>query len=758
MIGGRGGERSATARLGAVLGVFLLAVVACGTSSSTAVAQLPTRDAETVGQVQLVNRAAHPRRDIVTTVVPFAEGAYTGQPLAVDGKHAHAAPFGARWPDGTWRYVRLTFPHAIGAQERLLVDVTDGQGTVPPFRLADSIVGGGQLVFGLVAGGNASSPAAAFWGWECIEANPLAKTFRARLRLPTTPVWGELTIEFRHDLDHVRWWLTVGAADMTRSEQSYNLPPLWFVVRGPEVAMWHAPYKQIEKRVLDPWTAIELDAGGKWGDGQGIANTGTFLFDPGPGGDLETLDAERTGEPLHAVSSSWAQTGAYGAWGYVRGPPPGSALNSTAAVQRFLSDYGRHTKRDPFGWCAHGCAPDPNGTGSQTDFSATPMQMEALGFPTRLHSVGLSVLQNAARPTHLRTADGSPYLFTDHPEVLLWHSVVDHRITGNKLGKSRTLNWSDCRSTAFGKWGGLGWEHWSVQYLTHYAMLTGDRWALEECQHHAELLLGTMHTNSASPVLNSMGASRAVGRMMHSGTMLYLVTGRQDLLTRMMARVGVVEKQWRGRNTSPCRPAVVRGPDPRNLGGLMPFAFGSWQDALGVLGLDAYANVSGDTRADTLAQLWAQNTVNFSMLDDPNSNRWLFTKNEEWKGGAWHGWQEFTGVGGAEAADANASRGDALQEGEFPFVPALTLEEMESLLVDPLLVPPRVAVIADPAPNFVEIYNPYGLWMLGATIVARRHALARGDQATVDKCDQVLAQVLGGRPSWATWEWSALAR
>jgi len=55
---------------------------------------------------------------------------------------------------------------------------------------------------------------------------------------------------------------------------------------------------------------------------------------------------------------------------------------------------------------------------------------------------------------------------------------------------------------------------------------------------------------------------------------------------------------------------------------------------------------------------------------------------------------------------------------------------------------PISAVIADPAPNFVEFFDGYGLWMMGAAIVARRHALARGDTATVDKVDQVLAQVI----------------
>ena len=411
------------------------------------------------------------------------------------------------------------------------------------------------------------------------------------------------------------------------------------------------------------------------------------------------------------MAKNWSQTGAFGCWGAVNGPPNGQALNPTASFNRARADYGQHTKGDPFGWAVHGCAPDPNGTGDQADFSATPMQMEALGYPLRLFSVGLSVLQNAARPTHLRNADGTAFKYTSKPEVLLWHSVNDHRITGDKLGKSATLNWSDCRSTRQGKWGGLGWEHWSAQYLTHYAMLTGDRWALAECDHHAELLLGTMHINSASVVLNNMGASRAVGRMLQAGSMLYLVTGRMGLLSRMQARIGVVEKQWRGRNTSPHRPGVVRNPDGRNLGGKYRFSLG-WQQALGSGGLDAYAAVSGDQRADVLADLWSKNVVDHAIHF--RVSRFIATKNEEWKGGAWNGWELYTGQEPSSRSPTD--------------------------------------------PNLVERYDPYLLWMMPAVVVARRHAEATGDDATVKKCDQVEAQVMGRNTSWRTWEWGTLER
>ena len=176
-------------------------------------------------------------------MLPFAQGDYTGQPLSVEGEYAHAEPFGARWPDGTWRYVRLTFPASAQAQERKLVEVRDAPVAAPGFGLSSAIRNTTGILFGVIVGDKAESPGAEFGGWRCIEANPLTKVFQSTVRVPGTPVWAELMLEFRSGFDHARWWLTVGAADMTRSEQSYRLPEIWFVARGPAVKMWHAPFK-----------------------------------------------------------------------------------------------------------------------------------------------------------------------------------------------------------------------------------------------------------------------------------------------------------------------------------------------------------------------------------------------------------------------------------------------------------------------------------------------------------------------------------
>lgn len=695
--------------------------------------QVPTEDPVTLQQVRVENHTDFARRDVITTTLPFAPDTYRGEPLSIDGGYAHVTQLGPPWPDGSWRTASVQFQTTLGSRESKLVDVTSGGRPAPGFVFSKSW-GKRASHFGI------HTPKNGHWfgpKWRIEEWTPLLLRLSARGRIPNTPFGAEIELEFRSGMDHARFWLDVGPADMTRPEQSYQLPPLWFSVKGPLVFPWDSQVK-VTKQIGSAATTqyVRLDNGGKWGDGQAIAVQGSLQFAPDPGGDFDTLKAERKLPPF-VVSTNWPQSGAHGCWGVVRGPPTNRAQQNARASK----DYQAHTNAPP-SWAVHGCAPDPNGTGDQGDFGSTPLLAEALGYPARLHSVRLSCLQESWRPTHLRNADGSLFRFTTRPEVLLWHSVNDHRITGNKLGKSRTLNWSDCRpSVRFGKWGGHGWEHWTTYHLAAYALMTSDTWAIRECEHKVELLLGTMQINSRSPVLNNPGASRAVGRMLQTGVMLWQVTGRLDLYQRIFARIGVVDAKWRGKTTSPVRPAVVRGKDFRNLGGQLPFWM-PWQQAIGARGLDAVWQQTGDTRARDLAKVWARNVFDYGIFKV--GNRYRAAKAVEWRnGGAWPGWTTYTTTGDALPPQLGL-------DGE----PPMTLDELADLIENPPDAPP-LPPNADPSPIMVEFYDPYILWMMPAVRIVRRHAIADGDTAAVQKADAIEAQVRRSK-SWKTERWLAI--
>lgn len=538
------------------------------------------------------NIADSARRDVVTMVLPFARGAYRGEPLVLlDGPHAgqelQSRPLGAPWPDGSVRFALAHSPVRLIARQHAQCAVGIGGGVRPRFMWTDAVLQGSRAFSVALRVGETVQP---FSEWAVVDSGHLAITYRSRLRVPGTPIWAEFVLRMLSGCDHARFWFHYGDSDPGDPDVVHDVAGMALAFRGALPVVRHASDVELWRASGGGVVAIQLQDARRWADGQSQAGTGALLF----GSRLDSTLAAELQWPVFACGYSWPDSGAFGPWGYVPPPPPAEDLDTAAA--RAVADYRAHAPGAPWSEPVLGLGRRPGNTGDQRDFTGMPLTAEAFGYAIeRLHAVQRSVLRDAARPTHLRASDASPVRFGDNPDVLLWTGRPDPRISRDMLGKSRgpTLAETD-------GWAGRDRQHWTVNYLATYALLTGDPWALAECDHLAELWLGEMRVASGSAVLDGTGPARATGRTLKAGTLLYLVTGRPDLAARIAGRVDVVERDWAGRDAAPVRPIYAGDPDPRKLGGAFPY-WTPWEEGFAVMGLDAVARVFGNARAAALA-------------------------------------------------------------------------------------------------------------------------------------------------------------
>lgn len=568
----------------------------------TAVAAQPdSAKPEAFAGVRLINTSDSARRDVITTVVSFAGGTYDGGPLVLlDGPFAGTQlqhrRFGGSWPDGSVRYAIVHLPARLGPKESVVRSLGKGRGAAPAFSLGKAIVKQGPR-FGIAL--RVGRKDVTLGPWQVIESGHLMFAIESRRRVPDTPVWVRCVIEYPTEADHARFWLHYGDSDPGDPKCNHDLPAIHLFVWGAEVELRHNGAKNLGKATSAPdYTVIKLEHGSRWRDGESQAIHGVLTYPKTE--DTATRAAVRH-SPIFRVATNWPQTKALGPWSVLPGIPPDQSDADLEARAR--DAYDRHKDGDPWEAPRFGMAPRPANAGDQEDFSAMKLLQAANGYPGRLIAVQRSVLAEACRPTHFRNADATPVAIGANPRIWLWEGIPDPRFSPELLGKPK----NEPRGKGHGTWRGRDRQHWSCLNLTHYALLTGDRFALDECAHLAELWLGEMRTtatvnpaaSTGNPTLDGMGNSRDVGRTLHSGTMLWLVTGRPDLERRIRERVQVVAEQWPGRDTSPVRPLYVGKPDPRVLEGKWP-AIRGWMEAIGIRGLDAVAQVFDDATARRL--------------------------------------------------------------------------------------------------------------------------------------------------------------
>jgi hypothetical protein len=182
-------------------------------------------------------------------------------------------------------------------------------------------------------------------------------------------------------------------------------------VGGMELSLRHGAMFGMNTNVTSNGSVTALLTGTHLGDGQGIRRSGVLLprLEEPAGVAAETLRAAALCPVLAATP--WRDSGAYGPFGLVPGPP--SWLAGDAMRQAFGTRHTRFvdsstTPRGPFANLPFGLARTPGQTGGQADFGVLKLApVAATGLPSFLFEVEPSVLQEACRPVHFFEADAT---------------------------------------------------------------------------------------------------------------------------------------------------------------------------------------------------------------------------------------------------------------------------------------------------------------------------------------------------------------
>ena len=157
-----------------------------------------------------------------------------------------------------------------------------------------------------------------------------------------------------------------------------------------------------------------------------------------------------------------------------------------------------------------------------------------LADPSRVQTIIRSIHQEACRPTHFREVDVHRVTVANHPGLL----TLDGRPKWegrDMLGKPNKYLTKGMPSPSGSRWRGHDTEHLSINYLAAIALLTGNLFAREECQHHAMLYL-TGFTYNSGTWNDSIGPARKVGRSSLAAIWIWLVTDREDVMQRVVDR------------------------------------------------------------------------------------------------------------------------------------------------------------------------------------------------------------------------------
>lgn len=586
------------------------------------------------------NLAPFARKEGVAVVVPFAAGVAGDVPsLCVDDRATVWEPFGARWPDGSWRQALCLFTTEIGAlqEQRLPLLAGDGRGIGADAPIAMPAM---QLEFVARQGERVSrgEPLRV----RDLESNALRRVELRRGRLGKTGLVIEAIVTAWRNQPHAACDVAVFYSDPEQPAMQCNLDELAIECRGMALVLRHPGRLGIAQSTTDYGSRAVLLRKSSIGDAQGLRRTGTVvppLSGDGKLGD-QTLRAAAIAPLLGATS--WRDTGAFGPFGLVPDPPPwlaGPRLRQHFAARHRAFVQLDQPGGDPFGVPTFGLEKMAGQTGDQDDFAVCKMSLTAWsGLPSMLLEVEASVLQEACRPVHFFEADASPVEPANHPDWVVWDGRTHWHegVSKDRLGKPI----DEGRFETHG-WTGKDRQHWSSNYLSAFALLGGAYWPRLELENEARLYLGGLTLDPNLSTSNS-GAPRGAGRTALAASWNLCVTGDQRLEERMNQRMDRVDwQQWHGRRSPPdrVRPMAIDGPDPRQLDGKHEY-WNPWQDAIAAVGFGAHYRMTGNPRARELAEALAVNVVRNGWLIDERgcevgaAIRWLDgapLSPEQWK-------------------------------------------------------------------------------------------------------------------------------
>ena len=268
----------------------------------------------TLSKIRVTNATMYARNEpsFFQCVAPLKQGAaFPGDQLRLDsGEPCEIVPFGALWPDGSYRTVLVRGWTTITKATRKTVGVEAmGAGaTASPLAITGKSA---DVHFPLVSVGGEATLAT---------KQPQTRS-SARWRSPDGELWLQLDLEIAPTASHLYWYLTVGWSNPLSPASNWTMPyPLELSApAGTRLSCYWAAMKAVSSRedVGGGNTLSLLPAGTVWGDGQMHCWRGAMLLSPSEAA-LAALEL-----PLYALASaeSWRESGAWGAFGAVPARP-----------------------------------------------------------------------------------------------------------------------------------------------------------------------------------------------------------------------------------------------------------------------------------------------------------------------------------------------------------------------------------------------------------------------------------------------------
>lgn len=592
------------ARIAAVIGVAFLSAV------------LPTQGpAAPKGEREIVvqNLAPFARHQPVAAVVPFPPGvAFANPRLTVNDLETVWQPFGATWPDGSWRQALCLFSVRIDRLSEIRLPLLAGTRNVEKPAI---VMPKAKIEF-LAKIGNRTERVVPTRVRD-LERNDMRRVELRRGRIGKSGLVAEVVVTAWHEQPHADVSLAVFYSDPSQQAMQVDVDELAVECHGMGIVLRHIGYLGVQQGMTPFGSRTVLLRKRSIADGQGIRRVGTLVAPLSGDPKKDSTMRAVASAPLLAASS-WRDTFAFGPFGVVPAPPrwlAGSALRLHFASRHRAFVRGERPGGDPFGTPPFGLARMAGQTGDQSDFGTCKLSGVAWsGLPGMLLEVEASVLQEACRPVHFFEADATPVDPAKHPDWVVWSGRTHwHKgVSPDRLGKPHPEPKYDSHG-----WTGKDRQHWSSNYLSAYALLTGAHWARLELENEARLYLAAQ-TLDKKLTTSTSGAPRGAGRVALTAAWNLCVTGNERLQQRMDERVDqVYYQEWHGRTlpADKVRPMGLNAKDPRLLGGKHPF-WNPWQDALAAVGFAAHHRMTGNSRARELAEQLAVNVVR---------NGWLVT-------------------------------------------------------------------------------------------------------------------------------------
>ncbi len=534
-----------------------------------------------LGKIEIVNITSVTGLAVAEVVVPLKEGEFKSTPLVRTGDKLPCQAFamGPVFADGSLRYIRLEVPATVTENEQRTISLVATKDSPPPFTKHNSVRGTIGVNARLRVGNNTFD----FPNPCVLETGPVTKVYRSRLRATGTMIWAELTVSLYTNMPHSKFTLQWGNSDPDNPKLYEDPGQVEFQIQGPDYQFEHAS-KVIKKSEAGTWRMALLHDGGQISDGQSQLVEGRFIY-----------ESSATPPRIVALAKDWAIAGTYGPYGNLL---PGLPINSVEFTT-LIEDDDNKQKEHPWARCVHGCNPDPSNTGYQNDFGTTMMRADVLmADPRRLPTIIRSIYQEACRATHHRERDISRVRAANHPKLLTLDGRPKTTESKDMLGKNREWLTTTMRGPSNERWLGHDTEHLSINYLAGIALLTGNRFAREEVDHHAELYL-TGFTHNSGSYNDSPGPARKVGRSSLAAIWMWQVTGRNDVRARLEHRTDDVLKKLRSAQLN------IKVVAPRGS------YWVPWEEGMAATGLFAvYRNFGSQSALDVIILTTAALAVN----------------------------------------------------------------------------------------------------------------------------------------------------